>query len=123
MQSTQHRRPARAQASLPLQLAHQLGHGQVGLARDQRDQPLRDLASNRRRVTAAARPRSDGARLAMTAQDAANGRPTNAEQRRDLLVTEPPLVERPDDRFAQLRRSGHSNRRSHFADHLNWIAG
>ena len=123
MQGTQHRRPTRANACPSSQLRTELGDRQVGLTRDQRDQAPRNLAADRGDVAAALGPRGNVSGFSVPAQHTADGRATNPEERRDLFVAEPALVERPDDRFAQLGRSGHPNRRSQFADHINRIAG
>jgi hypothetical protein len=123
MQGAQHRRPARADASPALKLCDKLSDGEVRLVRDQCDQAIRDLAPDRRHIAAALGPRGDVSGLAMPAEHTADGCATHAQQRRDLFVAEPALVESPDDRFAKLRRSSHSNRRSQFTDHINRIAG
>ena len=123
MQSAEYGRPTCPNAGPPLQLRDEFDDGQVGLARDQGDQAIRDLAVDRGDVAPSPGPRGNVPCLAVPAEHAADGRATNAEQRRDLLVAEVALVEGPDDRFPQLSRSGHSNRRSQFSDHIKRVAG
>ena len=91
----------------------------IRLLTHQHAKDFKHLATERREVAAATRRWRDRAGLAMPAQHATYGRFADREQRRDFLVAQLPIVERPHDRLPDLLRN-HDLDRSRSDDPFKW---
>lgn len=118
-QGPKDRTPTRANPRDSLECAGHLREGQIRLVLQECDQPFGHPPANRRTVAAPAGERLHSPRLAMSPQDPADRGATDRQEVSDLLIGESLAVERPNDRFAQLRWSCHPNGRSQCADHIN----
>lgn len=93
----------RVQLDARHQLLGELVDGGIGVLLDDPTEDVSHLSVNRRTVTAAARPRVDGACLSVKAKYSADGGLANAQTLCELGICELLLVPTAHDRFAKTR--------------------
>ena len=99
----------------------QLFYGGVRHRRHDRGQQRRDSPMDWRRLPATLRQWIHTFGLTVTRQHTIDGRVANVQQVRSRLVRQPLLLDRANDRLADLDGYGHVRTRSRRPDHINWV--